>query len=581
MATSHGLSSYITSCVKNPLDPKTGLIKTFPERCSGLCGLVATDTALSAVNGECFDDNQGEFFGRTTLPLKSLGVENELDYLSDEQFYEKLQELKKANCKTLEECEKLYSEKYGNRTARAKEMVEHMFAARLADRSVHARSAATAEDHIDSRMNSYMHILGDSVKDMSAKPPLAPGALAKRASLAQTMPTRSNCFPTNSTTGYRPRPRSAPSLTYLDREYCSLDEEDWRRAVSDDGDYEDEDAQWEVKHMDGELKSPVSRIHDMWQDFRIDDYLPKEKQHSGAFVANKKEKQNKNATEEWRHRITVPKPFQMSLREETKTKKKTKSQIELEEKRLQKLQEDEAECQKKFKAQPAPAHIYLPLYDDIREKNEARRHYVKQYCKEMLKSMEKPFNFMKREEVRKAYGIESARTAKKKPIMKVAKKPKFVAKPVPQFVFDDTLKNKHLEDEEYRKIRIKMRAEEMLQASSLPPSMIVQKKVREKKELVKAKREEKGSQTRRIYKVPNYDFLYQNFQKELAQRRKEREGTVVKPFTLETEKLRSKRILQNAEDKMLTENQWSFQSSGTNPHSNLAGKKKQEFTNTC
>ena len=38
----------------------------------------------------------------------------------------------------------------------------------------------------------------------------------------------------------------------------------------------------------------------------------------------------------WRHRITVPKPFNMSVRDENKPKKKTRAQEELEQKRLEK-----------------------------------------------------------------------------------------------------------------------------------------------------------------------------------------------------------------------------------------------------
>ncbi|XP_058507919.1 protein FAM161A-like [Solea solea] len=64
-------------------------------------------------------------------------------------------------------------------------------------------------------------------------------------------------------------------------------------------------------------------------------------------------------------KITVPKPFQMMLREEERKRHKvrTRSEIELENVLLRRELEELRECQKKFRASPAPAHIHLPLYE--------------------------------------------------------------------------------------------------------------------------------------------------------------------------------------------------------------------------
>lgn len=66
-------------------------------------------------------------------------------------------------------------------------------------------------------------------------------------------------------------------------------------------------------------------------------------------------------------RVTVPKPFQMMLREEERKRHKvrTRSEIELENTLLRQELEELQECQKKFRASPAPAHIHLPLYEMI------------------------------------------------------------------------------------------------------------------------------------------------------------------------------------------------------------------------
>ncbi|XP_039639071.1 protein FAM161A-like [Perca fluviatilis] len=69
--------------------------------------------------------------------------------------------------------------------------------------------------------------------------------------------------------------------------------------------------------------------------------------------------------------VTVPKPFQMMLREEERKRHKvrTRSEIELENMLLRRELEELQECQKKFRASPAPAHIHVPLYEMI-----SRRH---------------------------------------------------------------------------------------------------------------------------------------------------------------------------------------------------------------
>ncbi|XP_054885738.1 protein FAM161A-like [Poeciliopsis prolifica] len=66
-------------------------------------------------------------------------------------------------------------------------------------------------------------------------------------------------------------------------------------------------------------------------------------------------------------KVTIPKPFQMMLREEERKRHKvrTRSEVELENTLLRRELEELRECQKKFRASPAPAHIHLPLYEVI------------------------------------------------------------------------------------------------------------------------------------------------------------------------------------------------------------------------
>ena len=61
------------------------------------------------------------------------------------------------------------------------------------------------------------------------------------------------------------------------------------------------------------------------------------------------------------------------------------AQEELEEKRLAEQKAEEAELSRKFKASPAPAHIYLPLYDEIAEQQETKRRVNHKYREEILR----------------------------------------------------------------------------------------------------------------------------------------------------------------------------------------------------
>ncbi|KAL7861598.1 hypothetical protein SRHO_G00130390 [Serrasalmus rhombeus] len=66
-------------------------------------------------------------------------------------------------------------------------------------------------------------------------------------------------------------------------------------------------------------------------------------------------------------KVTVPQPFQMTLREEERKLRrvKTRSEVELENERLRKELDELKECGRKFRATPAPASTHLPLYEVI------------------------------------------------------------------------------------------------------------------------------------------------------------------------------------------------------------------------
>ncbi|XP_038163341.1 protein FAM161A-like [Cyprinodon tularosa] len=93
-------------------------------------------------------------------------------------------------------------------------------------------------------------------------------------------------------------------------------------------------------------------------------------------------------------KVTVPKPFQMMLREEERKRHRvrTRSEVELENTLLRRELEELRECQKKFRASPAPAHIHLPLYEII-----SRRHRGRGSCSNVRERSQEPFQFLERE----------------------------------------------------------------------------------------------------------------------------------------------------------------------------------------
>ncbi|XP_023183005.1 protein FAM161A-like [Xiphophorus maculatus] len=92
-------------------------------------------------------------------------------------------------------------------------------------------------------------------------------------------------------------------------------------------------------------------------------------------------------------KVTVPKPFQMMLREEERKRHRvrTRSEVELENTLLRRELEELRECQKKFRASPAPAHIHLPLYEVINRRPRGG-------CNSSVPERgQEPFQFLERE----------------------------------------------------------------------------------------------------------------------------------------------------------------------------------------
>lgn len=307
-------------------------------------------------------------------------------------------------------------------------------------------------------------------------------------------------------------------------------------------------------------------VEQMWSDFSVEDYAPSE-----SF----REKERKSGRKEWTPKITVPQPFSMSVRESNSPKRMSRSMIQAEQERLEREALEEAELRKWFRATPLPASTYLPLYELINAKNKQRREEVKMMSKEILKSTERPFSFMKRENEKRLVKEEEMRRSLLLEKLK-QKESMFHANPVPKHVFDPDVDERLKEQEEYREIRIKLRAQELLASSKLPGNMQVKGREYSIGALRKKRLEENETKAFMTDEhkfhpcvsngVPDYHHAYMEFQKQLALRKKTKRATTTEPFYLRTELIPSRRqqVIEdiNRDEKLKTENRWPFKVPG-------------------
>ncbi|KAG6936758.1 family with sequence similarity 161 member B [Chelydra serpentina] len=261
----------------------------------------------------------------------------------------------------------------------------------------------------------------------------------------------------------------------------------------------------------------------------------------------------KSAASAWVSTITIPQPFKMTLREARKKPQlmKSRASLELEKQRDKRQSQEEAECQKQFRAQPVPAHVYLPLYQEIMEQNEIRREAATQRRKELLLSTQRPFSFLEKEDKKKE-AIRHKVLAALAPVE--ISKPKG-SKTVPKSIYTPVLGDKLKEAELYRKIRIQMRAKDLLENSLAPinpnrqrepQSRIATKTTQEKLSFLQ---DDFSFKPRINPAVPDFERLYWAFQREAIRIREVKEPTRNQPFKLRTSNLHCRERQAN-EQKM-------------------------------
>lgn len=307
----------------------------------------------------------------------------------------------------------------------------------------------------------------------------------------------------------------------------------------------------------GLLFSPKEHIKNMWQDFKLFPHhrhlsassmlsLPADHRTPRRGKGRKRQEHRDGEQELWKHRLTVPKPFQMMLREAERQKRgiKSRSEMEQENTELRRQLEELTECQRKFRASPVPAHVHLPLYEELQERKQERRR-MREREDQHLRSIQKPFSFLERERLKK----EQKQLRSPQPSDQEKIKP-FKAKPVPKAVYAAASGEQMKEEQLYRSIKIQMRAQEMLHSSSMPPSMLARRLSDRKKNKDDNTSDDNFSHMPHINKeVPDFNASYRRFQKHLEKQKEVKPTTAPEPFELRTSHITShrERILADIE----------------------------------
>ncbi|TKS68707.1 Protein FAM161A [Collichthys lucidus] len=494
MANAHRTNVLVTSCLKTPVDPHTKAPLASYERERALPSANITSHADNrdyekeleyedTGSDYCDEDCLGKSGPLLLTDYRAAGDCLDLSeiFFSNEEYYSKLEELKKAHLRTMAELESMYRRK-------------------LQLKSMEPLDMATLE-------------------------------------------TGHRLLWSNSSPAASRRLRKSQSAAELRRGSRQSDASD-----------EDEAANNGVEK--GLLFSPKEHIKNMWQDFKLSPHNPQMSSSLHSLSGDQKRQKGKGKKkqghkdgeqEHWKHRVTVPKPFQMTLRDAERRKHgiKTRSEIELENAELRRQLEELTECQRKFRASPVPAHVHLPLYEELQERNEERQRRMRE--DQYLRTTQKPFSFLERERLKKEqkqlHHLERSDQEKVKP---------FKAKPVPKAVYAAASGDQMKEEELYRSIKTQMRAQEMLHSASMPSSMLA-RRLSERKKTKNGSTVAGGdnfSHRPHINKeIPDFDARYRRFQKHLEKRKEVKATTACEPFELRTSQIPShrERILADIE----------------------------------
>ncbi|UJR20636.1 hypothetical protein I4U23_023761 [Adineta vaga] len=275
-------------------------------------------------------------------------------------------------------------------------------------------------------------------------------------------------------------------------------------------------------HVRNQLKS-------MWNEFELDDYMDRKKNRRSDTAAS------------WAGRITVPEPFSLTNSINMDNIHRKKCMYEIEAAKLQKEVEDEMHLSYSFKAKSVPAHVHLPLYEQMQEDQRLRSDHVRHMTKEYLASISKPFAFESREKAKTIIRRHSFAGGDM-----LRSEPRFKARPLPDFYYRQQEENELSQEKDlHRSVRKDIRAKELLRQSRTPFSSFKPNFTRRSKsasDIARFRYQEHSFKPKTNgYYLPNYDKNYSNFLRTMEEKKRTRSPTKCKPFLLYTNMIPSKK----------------------------------------
>jgi len=225
--------------------------------------------------------------------------------------------------------------------------------------------------------------------------------------------------------------------------------------------------------------------------------------------------------------LTIPQPFKFQ-----NSKPKEEGKVPIRQAKVQKMVEEKVKEEEdalnfKFRANPLPAYVKVPMYNALVKAQEEKRMDVVEKSKQITLANQKPFSFAERD------------ANKEKPLPKEESFQQFKANPVPQFVQVEMMKEKEEKDKKEREERIKKRMEENAMSAKMPSRMEAAEKAKAEgtvKKYVNPKKyqpEEFSHKPNINRDVPDYEQLNQEFNEKLQKKKKDRPKTEAKPFSFQ------------------------------------------------
>jgi len=225
--------------------------------------------------------------------------------------------------------------------------------------------------------------------------------------------------------------------------------------------------------------------------------------------------------------LTIPKPFKFQ-----KDKPQDEGKVPIRQAKVQKMVEEKSKEEEdalnfKFKANPLPAYVKVPMYNALVKAHEERRMDVVEKSKQITLANQKPFSFAERD------------ANKEKPVHKEESFQQFKANPVPQYVQVEMMKEKEEKDKKEREERIKKRMEDNAMSSKMPSRMEAAEKAKAEGTVKKYVNPNKYQEEDFKYKpninrdVPDYEQLNQEFNEKLQKKKKDMPKTQAKPFSFQ------------------------------------------------